>query len=291
MEIKATHLIDEGAYLIERAWGMNLEVDGLPAPTQDFMVPSLDCIVQVETHAGAVIAREDAEGNQLDEGEFQAKQAELLAGSTQDEDMNRVFPSLDAEFEWRKFAARWTKVVRNPPTVTRKPVNAVVTEVRVRSGDPEIVSLWNAPSAQHDKRLYRMSRDAVMLRTAREMCAEGGVSIEIPGHSGLRFAQIEGKYAFNDSFNASDRPFIGTLEQCRAEKEQSVKRVADIVRAHIAQKKGVALRNAGETVIALRAVRQSLVGVRAKQDSAGSLRVATKALSDLITALEAEIAA
>jgi hypothetical protein len=292
MPLTATHLVDEGVYIVDRSWGHQYEVDGMPMPNNQFVVKSLDSIVQVDTQQGELLNYRDAEGNTLSAADYAAQLAALREGShfEQDDDGGeRVFPNLDAEFAYRKFVARWTAGERAPTVVTRTPVEVTISEVRVNSGDPDIVSLWNSPTIKADQRHYTMSRDAVMSQAAREQCAAAGLKFENEGRAYLRFAKIEGEYAFNDSFDESKRLFIGTLEQCKAEKAMCIQRVTEVVRVRAAKKSGLALKNAATVLIELRAVQAELRGVRPSQGSTNYLSRANHKLAALIAEVEREL--
>lgn len=293
MALKAVHLVDDGAYLVERSWGDEIEVDGLPMPGNSFVVQSLDRILIVTRKHGELLNYRDAEGNTISAEEHDRIRAALLEGSTTDDDGDRTFRSLDAEFDYRKFEARWQAGDRAPDTVTKLPAEVEVIEVRVNSGDPDIVSLWNAPHVQRDATLYKFDRDRFMVALCVAMCAEAGLALDNKGMFGgganddLRFAKIEGAYAFDESFAKSRAPFVGTVAQCKAEKDKCRERVTRIVNTHAAKKHGDPLTNAGTVLLSLRSLSDTLSGVRAKADYVGNLNSARKELTALIASVEA----
>ena len=291
MALKAIHLVDEGVYLVDRPWSGQYEVGGLAAaPQGQLVVKSLDSVVHVETRTGELLNFKDESGEVLSAADYAAQRLELLKDSTVDDDGEREFKTLEAEFEYRKFAERWKAGDRAPNTVIRTPADIEVSEVRVNSGDPDIVSLWNAPDLHHDIRLYSLNRDVVMVKACKEQCAAAGLSLENDSfRTYLRFAKIDGDYAFNDAFNENKRAFIGTLAQCKAEKEVCIRRVRDIVSVRAAKKRGIQLQNAGTVLLALQSVQTSLASVRAKQDSGGSLSSAKTRLAALMTDIQKEI--
>lgn len=295
---KAVHLADDNVYLIvERPWGMEFEVDGLPAPRdKDFTVQSVDQILKVTRHTGEVLNFRDAEGNTITATEHERQRLGLLEGSHEDDD-DRIFLSLDAEFEYRKFCARWSVGDRAADVVTKQPVEWEIVEVRVNSGDPDIVSLWNAPHVRRDATLYSFNRDAFMVRLCRQLCEEAGLAYK--NGSGinengadrgyLRFAKIDGEYAFDTTFDESKGPFIGTRQDCATEKDRCRERVASVVRVRAIKKSGKQLANAGEVVIALQDVLRRLAGVYTKgKGNDDALGMAKKRLGDLITSIVGE---
>lgn len=287
--MKAIHLVDEGVYLIESAWG-KYEVDGLPMPYHaPFTVASLDSIVQVEEMPGVITGYSDAEGSTLTPDEYASQRSELLRDSHQDDDGDRTFPSLDAEFEFRKFDARWSTVLRTAPTLRRKCVDVEVVEVRTQSGDPDIVSLWNSPMVGVDRKLYRMSRDKLLIREARVRVAAAGLTHEHDSrHDSVEFDKIEGEYAFRKGFDRRNQDFIGTLDQCSIEKQRLIQMVDEVVAVAFVKKTGIAAKNLGHVINQLQAIQTNLLATRARQNSEGNLSNARKDVADLIKSLTAQ---
>lgn len=282
--VTAVHLIDEGAYIVTLPYGDSFEVDGIPVTgTREVVVQNLAGVARVVKTAGEPLHWASVDGETILAADYQAERMALLEGASDDGDLS--FPTLDAEFAYRKFIARWTQQVRAEPRIKREPVEFEVVEVRVRSGDPDIVSLWNSPNVENDRRLYRVNRDGVMIARFRELCAEHDLGYVIPTYSALRYAQVEGAYAFDDSFNESRQPFIGTLEQCKAQKQSLRERVERQVRPHAMKKSGAQMQNAGEVALALRGIAATLMSVRAKQDTAASLVSARRQITELFNAL------
>lgn len=288
--LKVVHLVDEGAYLVERTWGQTLEVDGMPAPQGDFVVKSLDSIRRVVTAPREVIAHKSKAGETMLPAEYLEKRGALLLGSWTEDDGETIFPNLDAEFAYRKFKDQWTIAEWSEPVVTREPVECVITEVRVQSGDPDIVSLWNAPSAG-DARLYSLDRDGVMLLAARQQCEAAGLTFTNDKFEHLQFGKIEGAYAFDATFNASRRPFIGTLAQCQEEKAACIDRVTRVVQLQAAKKRGVTLRNTAHVIGSLEEVAGMLAGVTTTGKSANGFAKAKARLREIVHGLRGEISA
>lgn len=293
-KLRAIHLVDQGAYLIERGYyGVELEVDGLAAPANGlFVVQSLDHILHVKRSRGELLNYRDADGNTIPVAQYNTEVQRLRQDARLDDDGEWDFPSLDAEFDYRKFHARWSEGDRAPDVVTKSPVEAEVVEVRTESGDTDIVSLWNAPHVKRDASLYSFERDPFMVRLCRQLCAEAGLALDLNRTIGgaewdyLRFAKIEGEYAFDTTFDASKGPFIGTLADCKAEKERCRERVASIVRVRAIKKAGKALPNAGEVILALRDIQRRLAGVHTTTKSAEDMRFARKRIADLAASIE-----
>jgi hypothetical protein len=289
MQLEAIHLVDDGVYIVSRAWGYEYEVDGLTVPTgSEIVVTDPARLVRVERRSGPVLAWQDAQGNLLPNEIYEAQKQVLLEGSARDDEGELTFPDLDAEFEYRKFVARWAIPQRGPEVVERTPVDLKVVEVRVNSGDPDIVSLWNAPHVVRDASLYQFDRTAYLRRTVRELAEASGLAVDIPTHSGVRFAKLDNEYAFNDSFDTSrGNLFIGTLQQCKDEKQKWHSRVAEIVNRHAIKKSGKPLTNAGDVLLALSDLRARLANVAPKgRSSESELGAVRKRIGDLITTIQ-----
>lgn len=290
LKLDAVHLVDDGVYLVSGKYGYSFEVDGLPAPKNDFVVQSLDSIQQVVHKRGPFLNYKNGAGETMTAEAYGAEVARLLEKSYRDSDGEIQFSLLDDEYAYRKFISSWVVGDREPDTIERLPVEVQVTEVRVNSGDPDIVSLWNSPQMDLDKTLYQLDRDVIMARTFYEACQQGNVKGDNENHTYLRFAKIEGSYAFNDSFYQSRQKFTGTLEQCKAEKAVCIKRVRDIVAVHVAKKYGDSLRNVGDVLIRLQEVQRNLQAVRvASKSTAASLTIAKQQLAKLIERIGAEV--
>jgi len=101
-------------------------------------------------------------------------------------------------------------------------------------------------------RLYSLDRLAISVREFKAYCESHELSYTLGGgsHSGIRFAQIDGIYlGFDDMDYSRANAFIGTLEQCKHEKERLQKRVETEVKLFIAKHRTKPnLKNAGEVL-------------------------------------------
>jgi hypothetical protein len=291
--LKATHLVDDGVYIVEPVYGFgsDWEVDGIPVPqSRQFTVSDLSKVIRVTRSRGPIIAYESAEGEQITAAAHDDRKATLLIGASQDEDGEHTFPSLDAEFEYRKFIARW-RAVYGPEVVTREAATFTIAEVRRNSGDPDIVSLWNAPHINRDATLYSFNRVGFGIRLVSELAKEHGLTLDQPGHSGLRFTKLDGAYAFGEPFEYARgrETCIGTLETCKAEKAELEAGIRAIVRIHAIRKSGKQLLNAGDVLVALQDVQTRLGGIRAQGKSSDeALSAARRRLRDLSSEIAKE---
>lgn len=267
--LSAVHLVDEGVYLVE-SQHFELEVGNLPTPKyKPFTVTSLESIMRVERKSGPILRRLAKYNNDesIDEADYQSQLA-ILRSVGFEEDGDLRWPNLEAEFNYRRFVEKWTTIERGPEIIERTPVEFKVVEVRTSSGDPDIVSMWNAPQAIECQRaLFSFNRTAYMMGVARDLCARAGLPLEIPSHSGLRFAKIYGDYAFNDDklFDEIKTPFIGTLEQCKAEKQARYRNVANVVERFSLKRENKPLVNAGSVILSLDSIRKQVASLAVRK--------------------------
>lgn len=288
MTIDAVHLVDEGAYLVELPWGLTFEVGGVPTNQRSVVVQSLSEIVVVTRTSSEVATYKNDSGDVMDAAEYSRHRAALLQDSKLIDDV-RVFTSLEAEFAFRKFDQQWKPHEWTPSVETRAPATDIrIVEVRTNSGDSDIVSLWNSPSLHHDRKLYSLNVDRVMVTAAQSLCARSSLSFHNDAaHSAhLRFAKIEGEYAFDDSFSQSSRPFIGTLPQCRQKKAECIDRVQRVVSVKAAKKNGVKLANAGNIAERLANVNHTLSRVNSKSNTQAALSAARREVASLLRDIE-----
>lgn len=285
MPIEAVHLVNEGAYLVELPYGRSFEVGGMPIKVHSVVVQSLSELVEVtRTHSTPASYKNESGSVVISAADYTMRRAELLRDSYLD-DGARVFPSLDAEFAFRRFEREWVVHEITPAVETRAAVTDVqVVEVRTDSGDPDIVSLWNSPMTHVDRKLYKLNIDRVMVAAAQSLCADFGLTFynDVAHSAHLRFAKIEGEYAFDDSFNQSSRPFIGTRAQCQQKKADYIERVRLIVAVKAAKKNGVKLANAGHIAERLANVGRTLSRVTSKAHTQAALHSARQDVDSLL---------
>jgi hypothetical protein len=257
--LDAVHLVDEGAYLVTIPWGTEVEIGGIRAKgNTQVVVGSPDEVKKVVPSQRVLLSFvSTSDGSTLSYDDHVRLKYHLLSFADEDE----VFSDIDQEYAYKKFVAAWTPVYEEVPA-TLEPVEFNVTEVRTNSGDPDIVSLWNSPEVSGtNKALYTINRLSVGLQALRQF---SGIAISDCTHSGMKYYQLDGKYVFtsDSEFEFKQPSFIGTLEQCKTEKERVIEKVKKVVRVHIAGKSGVVLDGAAVYREKIVAVRSTLYGVR-----------------------------
>ncbi len=257
--LDAVHLFEEGAYLVTIPWGTEAEIGGVRVKgNAQVVVGSPDEVRKIVPSKRVLLSFvSTSDGSTLSYDDHSKLKYHLLSLADEDE----VFNDIDQEYAYKKFRAAWTPVFEEVPA-TLEPVEFNVTEVRTNSGDPDITSLWNSPNvAGTNKALYTVNRLSVGLQALRQF---KGIKITDATHSGMKYHQLDGKYAFSTDpeFEFRQPSFIGTLEQCRAEKERVIEKVKKVVRTHIAGKIGVSLVGAAVYREKIVAVRSTLYGVK-----------------------------
>lgn len=257
--LDAVHLVDEGAYLVTIPWGTEAEVGGIRAKGNAQVVVGSEDEVKRVIPSKSVLQSyvNNADASTMSVSDYYEAQNHLLSFA----DEHEVFSDIDREYDYKKFRAAWAPVYEEVPA-TLEPVEFNVTEVRTNSGDPDIVSLWNSPDVVGtNKALYTINRLSVGLQALRKF---SGITVTECTHSGMKYCQLDGKYAFtgDPEFEFKQPSFIGTLEQCKAEKERVIEKVKKVVRTHIAGKSGIKLEGAAVYREKIVAVRSTLHSVR-----------------------------
>lgn len=287
--VELVHLVEEDVYLLETVpWGMQLELNGLPvkAPAAIDDPHQLRRVVPTRTEVVGYVSADHMAGLSVER--YNELRSQLLEPAGGDED---GFLNIDDEYAYKKFMRDWSPETLVRPA-TYEPVDFQVTEIRRDSGDPDIRSLWNDAKLADQRKMYRVSRLHVAHNTLKQLAAKHGLDVEIPNHSGIRFAKIEGAYSFDDSMDFTRGvDFIGTVEQCKAEKARIVKLVEAPALAAAAKKRGLAVApaSAGEIREKLIRVRAAVLALHLKQSSP-SRHGALGLLGEVIAALDTQIA-
>lgn len=293
--LKATHLVNEGSYLVHRSHHSGLEVDGIPVTANTFVVSDPTTILSVRVFQPAVTHYENETGSTLSVESYMEQKSDLASKGTPEKGYSScyIFENLDDEFAYKRFLKTWKPVFGESRT-EKDPVKLEVVEVRTNSGDPDIQSMWNSPQCATKAHLYTLDRNAISLRDFKACCEAHGLDYNIPSHSGIRFAKIDGKYAGFDEFDDMDfsksPPFIGTLDQCKAEKLSLYKRVTNTIKLYIAKyRTKPALKNAAEVLSDLDAIWVRVQKVTPMKASRDNHTAALAAINKLQTSVRREI--
>ena len=285
--LDAVHLVDEGAYLVTIPWGTEVEIGGIRAKgNTQVVVGSSDEIRRVVPSQRVLQSFvSTSDGSTLSYEDHAKLKYHLLSFADEDE----VFSDIDQEYAYKKFRAAWTPVFEEVPA-TLEPVEFNVTEVRTNSGDPDIVSLWNSPNiVGTSKALYALNRLNIGSKALQSF---SGVKVAEATHSGMKYHQLDGKYAFSadPEFEFKQPVFTGTLEQCKAEKERVIEKVKKVVRTHIAGKSAVKLEGAAVYRTKIVAVRSELHSIKTTGKTSDASKVkCLKWLQEMVDSIDKQL--
>ena len=289
VNLKAIHLVNEGSYLVNRGYH-NLEVDGIPVDANTFVVSAISRIRNIRTFPGEILHYQNGQEEIKSVDTYQSEKNGLLVNATEDQEYSGCysFSDLDEEFAYKRFLKTWTPVY-SEARVEAEPVTVELTEVRVVSGAPDIKSLWNAPNMNAKAHLYSLDRNKVAVQIFKGLCQNAGLSYTLPTHSGARYAQVEGKYLFDDNMNFGTYNFVGTLEQCKQEKERIINHMNTRINLFIAKKNGASLKSAGdvlENLVTIQNLMCSLIPVKTSRTTYNSV---LKSVQELVESVQLEV--
>lgn len=122
-----------------------------------------------------------------------------------------------------------------------------------------------------------------------EVCAQYGIDksrIEIPTHSGLRFAKIDDKYitGIEDFEKTSNQSIIGTYEECVARLTNNRKKLNDIISFQLAKQSQKVLdkTTVGNLLTELSTIQNRVQNLDVKQKDYSSHRNTVNQISELI---------
>lgn len=276
IKLNAVHLIEDDVYLIKQTYSFpRLQISGRIVETPGlFVVSNLDEVKVLNTPTPKIIHYMNKNTGEILNLENYTETLELLE-SKSDED--GIFSDLDEEYAYKKFQQEWIPIKEKQPDYVLEQVEFEITEVRKNSGDPDIVSLWNSPNViNKNKAYFSLNRLAVAKKILTQLCAENQLELEIPNHSGLTYAKINGTYMFDKSYEYNNSEYIETLEGCKNEKEKIYKRIKE--RVDIVLLKSVKLLSIGEVLLDLENISSALNGYKVSKNDLEGARTSLRNL-------------
>jgi hypothetical protein len=292
-KLTAIHLVQENVYLIKiDYYGVaKYEVSGIRIPENQsqFTVSSLDEIFLIKTLPKQILHYSDNNGNQITVEGYNDTLDQLKEKGRDDGEGygDLIFDNLDDEYAYKKFKKTWTPVL-GPEEIEKIPVEVEVVEVRTDSGDPDIVSVWNSPTVKANAALYEFNRRSFARKCFISYCDEYKLKHHIPTYSGLRYAQVNGNYLFDNDF-IFERPFIGTLEQCKKAKDGLDREIKIRLLPYDEKIKEVKSKNIIGILNELRTIRSRVSSVEPIKKSSDNHRTALVDINKLISELEDEL--
>lgn len=193
---------------------------------------SLDKVVVKTSQTHIVKWKNNITGEELLPEEYTRKCEDLL----QECDEMDEWSSIDAEYAWKKWSQGWVseQVVE---TSEVKPVVEVV-EVTIDTGSKHISPIWSINTLPDEKRLFVLDVFAAAKEAFTDACYKWEARYEIPSHSGLRYAKVDGEYVFQAEWKGE---FHGTLEQAKTREKEIQEEVEKSVAVVVSKKRGLLL--------------------------------------------------
>jgi hypothetical protein len=290
--LRAIHLVNEGSYLVTRGHH-NLEVDGISVEANTFVVSDPSSIIFIHTISPQITHYTNDQSDTMTKETFLSQKNDLASKGIEDEEWSGeyTFSDLDDEYAFKLFCRTW-KPVYTEKRIEKEPVTIEITEVRTNSGDPDIKSLWNSPGTNNNAHLYSLNRLTFTIQEFKNYCESCELIPIIPSHSGIKYVQIEGHYLnFKDmDYSRGGASFIGTLEQCKAEKERLHNRIATEVNLFIAKyKTKTGLNNVGELLNNLETIHNLVSNISPMKISRSSHTTALRSINELIDKIRIDL--
>lgn len=287
IKVEVIHLTEEDCYLVKLGNACShFEVSGLRLKgcLGSVTVKSLDEIKYYRTIPATIIHYEN-NGVIMSNIDYKNSVDELLS-KAEDQYDEYVFDSLDDEYRYKKFIRDW-RPVYSAENEEIAPLEFVITEIRTNSGDPDIISLWNSPTVNN--KLYSFDRHRFSLKYFQFLCERKELVNTVPSHGGLRYAQINNKYIFDSTFDWSKHPaYIGTLEQCKQEKQKILEAIERSINIHT-KSKDAELVDAAGVLEALYKIRGYVCNVTPISKTRASYSLLINSINSLITMIEADV--
>lgn len=284
IKVEVIHLTEEDCYLVKLGnTSSHFEVSGLRLQgcPGSVTVKSLDEIKCYRTIPASITHYEN-NGAIMSIMDFRNSVDELLSKGEEQYD-EYVFDCLDDEYRYKKFIRDW-RPVYSESYEEIAPLEFVITEIRTNSGDPDIISLWNSPTV--DNKLYSFDRHRFSLKYFQFLCERKELVNTVPSHGGLRYAQINNKYLFDSTFDWSKHPaYIGTLEQCKHEKQKILEAIERTINIHT-KSKDAELVDAAGVLEALYKIRDYVGNVTPISKTRASYSLSINSINSLIKMIE-----
>lgn len=138
----------------------------------------------------------DSKGTEITPEEYQKTMALLTAGATENEDGTLVFDDLDEEYKYKKFDREYQAVYETTSTITE--VQTVVVTAMIDTGSPYLTAVFRTDST--NPHLVSYNKAQHQLDVVRAWAKTNQVGVDIPTHSHLKYAKVNGKYVFDTTY-------------------------------------------------------------------------------------------
>jgi hypothetical protein len=150
-----------------------------------------------------VIAYKDSKGAEITPEAYQLTIIALTAGATEDEGQ-LVFDDLDEEYKYKKFVREYQAVYGTTSTITE--VKTTVVQAMISTGSPYLSAVFRTDS--DNPHLVSYNKSQHQLDVVRAWDKTNGVNVEIPTHSHLKYAKVNGKYVFDAQYEKATPELI-----------------------------------------------------------------------------------
>lgn len=257
MKLAVIHIKDLDVYnaVYDKSSSVTFYVDGKSLPlsyTNKSVLldkESLDKVVVKNTTTRIVAWKNKLTGEQLSPKEYTLKCEALLEQFDADGD---EWANIDAEYAWKKWSQGW-EAVREYDEHVVKPLIEIV-EVTIDTGSKNISPIWSIETLPDEKRLFSLDIYAATKEAFIAACNKWEATYEIPSHSGLRYAKVDGEYVFQEEWKGA---FHGTLAKAKAREKEVKEDVEKSVAVVVSKKRGLLLTN-----LELAEVHKQLVGIQ-----------------------------
>ncbi len=240
---------------------------------------SLDKVIYKNTKTHVVKWKNTITGEELSPEEYSAKCSELFAAYNEDEE---EWGDIDAEYAWKKWNQGW-EVEREYEEEVIKPAIEIV-EVTIDTGSKNISPIWSVDTLPDEKRLFSLDVFSAAKDAFIAACNKWEAKYEIPSHSGLRFAKVDGEYVFQVEWKGA---FHGTLEKAKAREAEIKAEVESAVAIVVSKKRGVMFSDVelAEVYKQLSSIRSDVYNLPVKQSGSKDQQELVGRIGKLITSI------
>jgi hypothetical protein len=146
-------------------------------------------------------------GDIMTPDDYTKKKSELLINASKDIDGDIYFSSIDDEYNYKKLSRDWKPKYKE--VLTYKSIELEVNHMMLDTGSKYLEALFCFNTTQPN--LVKFNRLEYQRDLLRSLCLKYNCELDIPSHSGLKFAKINSKYCFTNDALYSDLNSVETL--------------------------------------------------------------------------------
>lgn len=203
--MQLTYFQDKDFYFFKVPYNQraNLLVDGKAIPQEnlpyykeiEITSKTLPKIELVDTRT-MVVAYKDSKGTEVTPEEYQKTLALLTVGATEDDEGMLLFEDLDEEYKYKKFVRDYQAVYGTTSTITE--VKTTVVTAMISTGSPYLTAVFRTDN--NNPHLVTYNKAKHQLDVVNTWAKNNQVPVDIPTHSHLKYAKVNGKYVFDTAY-------------------------------------------------------------------------------------------